>query len=91
MHIIILPEWANLTNSQVAAKLGCTPTAVLYARRRAAGLCERCQTNRVSGKLILECYNLTVQPGQSIVEVEQALLQESQDLSGQAEQCGAGA
>jgi broad specificity phosphatase PhoE len=49
----------------------------------------RYQTNRVSGKLILECYNLTVQPGQSIAEAEQVLLQASQDLSGQAEQCGA--
>jgi hypothetical protein len=49
MRIIILPEWANLNNSQVAAKLGCTPTAVLYARRRAAGLCERCLCPATAG------------------------------------------
>ena len=40
--IHILPEWAHLTHAEVAAKLKVSRQAVLYARRRAAGLCERC-------------------------------------------------
>jgi hypothetical protein len=49
MSIIILPEWAELTHTQIAAKLGCSTTAVLYARRRAAGLCERCSSPAADG------------------------------------------
>jgi uncharacterized paraquat-inducible protein A len=43
MSLIIPPDLANLSNAKIATRLGCTPTAVMYARRRAAGLCERCK------------------------------------------------
>lgn len=49
MPITILPEWFELTNAEIAAKLDCTPTAVMYARRRAAGVCERREGVRLMG------------------------------------------
>lgn len=49
MKVVILPEWASLTNAQVATKVGCTSTAVMYARRRAVGLCERCSSPALEG------------------------------------------
>lgn len=40
--IEIPAEWSNLTNIEIAQLLNVSTTGVIYAKRRAAGLCERC-------------------------------------------------
>ncbi len=40
----------TLTDSKLASMRGCSRTAILYARRRAAGLCERCTSPAEDGK-----------------------------------------
>lgn len=42
ISIQILPEWNDFTHTEVADLLGVSRQAVLYARRRASGLCVRC-------------------------------------------------
>lgn len=48
VSVEIAPE--TLTDSKLASMLGCSRTAILYARRRAAGLCERCTSPAEDGK-----------------------------------------
>lgn len=48
--IQVPPEWWNKTNCEIAGLLGCTPTNVLFARRRALGLCERCKRKATKGR-----------------------------------------
>lgn len=40
--IQIPQEWMKETNCEIARRLGVTPQAVLYARRRQTGKCLRC-------------------------------------------------
>lgn len=41
--VITIPtEWLNDSNVEIARRLGVSPTAILYARRRMQNLCERC-------------------------------------------------
>jgi len=35
-------EWLQMTNAELAARLGCSRQAVLSAKRRRQGLCVRC-------------------------------------------------
>lgn len=45
----IPPELKDKNNCEVARILGCTAQAVLYARRREAGLCLRCGRKAEAG------------------------------------------
>ena len=60
MKVIILPQWGELTDAQVAAKLGCTRQAVAYARRRSAGLCERCSSPAIDGHRLCLTHSVAV-------------------------------
>jgi hypothetical protein len=47
--INIPPEMLDQPNTKIAAHLGVSATAVLYARRRLKGLCERCGRKAITG------------------------------------------
>ena len=47
--LTISPELAGLSVSEIARRTGYSTTAVLYAQRRAAGLCERCGSPAADG------------------------------------------
>jgi hypothetical protein len=60
MPITILPEWESLTNAAIAAMLEVSPTAVMYARRRAKGHCERCDTPAVPGERLCVAHEAAI-------------------------------
>ena len=48
--IHIPSEWLDKTNVEIAELLNVTPQAVLYAKRRALNLCERCGKTATDGR-----------------------------------------
>jgi hypothetical protein len=48
--IKLTPKLAKLSNAELARRFGVTPTAIVFARRKAMGLCTVCASPAVEGR-----------------------------------------